>query len=115
MSVAPDVVHAVADVLRDRHRINAISGSRLAAEVAARLARPIHPRRVGEAVERLIEHGSAICSTSADGYWTAETPEQLEESLAEVERRARMTLRRRRMLRRALAEMRGQVALSEVA
>ncbi len=105
---APDVVAAVADALRDRPRAQAVSGAQLADIVAAVLERRIHPRRCGEAVEALIDSGLPICSTAAAGYWWASSVEEIDDSLREVERRARRMLTRRRALRQRRAELLGQ-------
>ena len=65
-------------------------------------------RRLQEAAEELLEAGAPIVGMSASGVFWAETAEEIEQSLAETEKRARKTLRRRRLLRRALLAMRGQ-------
>jgi len=107
-------------------RERAITGERLAELVGQKLLDRGHQhalclrtlmRRVQESVQELIEAGEGIASTSTPprGYWSAQTVEELEESLAECERRARMTLRRRRGLRRVMARMRGQVEIQGIA
>ncbi len=81
------------------------------AEIAAALG-TTRLRTVGEAVEELIAQGVPIASRSANGYRLTTSADELERSLAEVERRARKTLLRRRHLRRALAALRGQRQLA---
>ena len=70
-------------------------------------------RRCQESVAELIEAGEPLASSSHPprGYWRAVTVEDLEESLAESDKRARMALRRRRLLRSRIMEMRGQQAM----
>lgn len=65
-------------------------------------------RSIGEAVDLLLDDVT-ICSTSADGYWIATTPDEVEASLHETERKAKRLLTRRRRQRTRLAELRGQV------
>lgn len=107
-------------------RARAVTGERLAELVGLRLQERGHDhglklrslmRAVQVAVGELIDEGEPVGSSSARplGYWWAETAEELEESLAEVEKRARMTLRRRRAQRAALARLRGQVSMRGVA
>ena len=68
-------------------------------------------RRIGESVAALIEQGWPIASDSRRGYWLATKPEDLEASLAEATKRARATLRRRRLLRTQIRELRGQMRM----
>ena len=103
-------------------RERAITGEALAEEVAVRLQAEgrevnLSPRtmlrRCQESVAELIEAGEPLASSSHPprGYWRAVTVEDLEESLAESDKRARMALRRRRLLRSRILEMRGQQAM----
>lgn len=110
MRADPKVVEALGGLLAMRHlgRDEAATGEALRFELEREGFEVGALRRIGEAVEALIEKGYPICSTSALGYWFAEVPEDLEESLRESERRARMALRRRSLLKRRLMEMRGQ-------
>ncbi len=87
-------------------RSRAVKGRDIAARIGV-----TRLRTVGEVVELLREQGIPICSASDCGYWRASTAEEVEASLRESERRARSMLRQRRLLRAALAMMRGQVAL----
>jgi hypothetical protein len=114
-----DEVAAVLCVLA-RGRARAITGEHLAGQVAERIRASGRPcdwslrtltRRCQEAVQALIEHGEPIASSSEPprGYFWAESPEELETSLAESDRRARMALRRRGLLRQRIREMRGQL------
>lgn len=109
-------------VVLARGRANAITGERLAQAVAERmeaggeslgLSPRTMQRRCQEALAELVAMGEPVASSSRPplGYWWAETAEDLEESLAESERRARMALRRRRFLRQRIREMRGQIAM----
>jgi hypothetical protein len=109
-----------------RGRAAAITGERLGELVGLRLLEGGHQhalalrtlmRRCQEAVVELIEAGEPVASSSRPplGYWWAETADELEESLRECEQRARMTLKRRRALRGALAKLRGQVSMRGVA
>jgi hypothetical protein len=103
-----------------RGRARAITGEHLAGLVADRIREGGRAcgwslrtltRRCQEAVQALIERGEPIASSSEPprGYFWAESPEELEESLAESDRRARMALRRRGLLRQRIREMRGQL------
>lgn len=109
-------------VVLARGRENALTGERLAEAVAARLTeggRTHHlssrtmQRRCQEAVAEIIELGEPVASSSRPplGYWWAVSSGDLEESLAESDKRARMALRRRRLLRRAWMELLGQERL----
>lgn len=109
--LAPDVVVEVESLLRGRTREIALTGERLALEVSARLGRPVHPRRCGEAVERLTANGLPVCSTSAEGYWLASSPEEYEATVAEARKRALATLKRLSAAKRNLLRLRGQRAL----
>jgi hypothetical protein len=98
-----------------RGRANAITGERLAEIVGAKipehgLAPATLQRRTQEAVEEGIEAGEPIGSSSSPprGYWWAEIAEDLEESLAEADGRAKKALRRRRCLKLRIRELRGQ-------
>lgn len=115
MSAAPDVIQAVSSLLRGRPRSHALTGERLALEVSARLGRPVHARRCGEAVEVLTARGQAICSLSGVGYWEATAADEYEASVAESRRRALSTLRAHRAKRRNLLRLRGQTTMGEVA
>lgn len=106
MRADPLVVEAVRSALRPGKE-NARSGQDIARALFLSGLR-CHRRRVGEAVAELVEQGLPVCSTAADGYYLATKAEEIEESLREAEKRCRMTLRRRRFLRRALALLRGQ-------
>jgi hypothetical protein len=113
----------VAVLLTHAHgRAQAMTGEQLAEFVGAQLREGGHPhalavrtlmRRVQEAVVELIDLGEPIASSSTPprGYWWAVSAAELEESLRECEQRARMTLRRRRALRWAMAKLRGQMDL----
>jgi hypothetical protein len=111
-------------VVLARGRENALTGERLAEAVAARLLEGGHEhhlsartmqRRCQEPVAELIEVGEPIASSSKPplGYWWAVSSGDLEESLAESDKRARKALRRRRLLRRAWMELLGQERLRE--
>jgi hypothetical protein len=114
VSASPRLISTVRHLLREGKE-HAQTGADLMAAVRVLDIQCDHLRRIGEAVAALIEEGVPVCSRSSEGYYLAGTAEEIEESLMEVERRARMTLRRRRLLRRALAEKRGQVAIPEAA
>jgi biotin operon repressor len=108
----PAVTNALGALLLERHQGNAhaATGEVLRQELQA-AGLSLHLRRVGESVEALIEQGWPIASLSRLGYWIAREPEELEAALFEVERRAKASLRRRRLLRRQIAELRGQVRM----
>jgi hypothetical protein len=107
-------------------RERAITGERLAELVGQKLLDRGHEhalsirtlmRRCQESVAELIEGGEGIASNSSPprGYFAAQTVEELEDSLAECEQRARMIFRRRRGLRRVMARMRGQQEIRGIA
>lgn len=111
MAADPALVEALSHLLAFRHlgRGEAATGAALRFELEREGFDVGALRRIGEAVEVLVEKGHPICSTSSLGYWYARTADEVEESLRESEKRARMALRRRRLLRRCLREMLGQV------
>jgi predicted secreted protein len=115
VSVEAAFTEALGHLLLDRHvgREHAAKSPVLLQELEAAGFPTRRVRSIGEAVDELLDQ-LAICSTSGEGYWVATTAEDIEASLAEVEKRARMSLRRRRRLRQRLMEFRGQVR-SEVA
>lgn len=111
VSVQPDVILAVRELLDGRSRSKAMSGPALARAVSGVVGRIQAVRRVGEAVENLRAQGLPICSTSAEGYWTAQTAEEVEASVRESRRRALASLRQFRLMRRAWLELSGQARL----
>jgi hypothetical protein len=69
-------------------------------------------RRLQECAEALLEdEGHPIVGLSSSGVWWAQTASEIELALDECERRARKTLRRRRLLRRVWLAMKGQEEL----
>jgi hypothetical protein len=68
-------------------------------------------RRCEEAVEDLRAAGVLIAASGA-GKFTPVTPEEIERDLRQTEAKARKQLRHRSRMRRALAEMRGQLRLA---
>lgn len=114
--VDPALAEALGHLLMDRHvgRANAARSPVLLRELAEVGFPTNRVRSIGEAVDELLD-SLAVCSTSADGYWIATTPEDVEASLAETERRARKSLTKRRRLRQRLYELRGQVRTEGVA
>ncbi len=70
-------------------------------------------RRLQEASELLLAEGHPVVGLSSAGVFYAVAADELEAALKESEQRARRTLRRRRLLRRALLRMLGQVDLGE--
>lgn len=102
-------------VRRGRGREAVITRDEIAAEVQARgvgtgLKHGTLARRIEEGLLEMLRREEPVCSRSAPprGYWLAKTPEELEESLAESDQRARSALYRRRLTKRALARLRGQ-------
>lgn len=102
-------------VRRGRGREAVITGDEIAAELEARgvgtgLQRRTLIRRIEEGLLEMLRREEPVCSRSAPprGYWIAKTAEELEESLAESDRRAKSALYRRRLTKRALARLRGQ-------
>jgi hypothetical protein len=114
VSASPRLIATVRHLLREG-RANAQTGADLMAAVRVLDIQCDHLRRIGEAVAALIEEGVPVCSRSSEGYYLAGTAEEIEAALRETEKRARMTLRRRRLLRRALLEKRGQTPIPEAA
>jgi hypothetical protein len=116
MSASPRLVATVRHLLREG-RANAQTGADLLAQVRVLDldVRQDCVRRIQEAIQALIEEGVPVCSRSSEGYYLAGTAEEIEDALRETEKRARMTLRRRRLLRRALLEKRGQTPIQEAA
>jgi hypothetical protein len=108
--------HALHVLLFDRHsgRENAATAASLSRELAAAGVTVSHPRRIGEAVARLVSLGVPVCATSSSGYFMPTEASDIEAALAETEKRARRTLLRRRFLRAALSEMRGQRRIAGV-
>ena len=109
-AVDPALRLALSLLLPSRHqgRAHAATWEALRAELGAEGLQVGAIRRLQEAAEELLEAGAPIVGMSASGVFWAETAEEIEQSLAETEKRARKTLRRRRLLRRALLAMRGQ-------
>jgi len=59
-------------------------------------------RDVRDVIAHLIDdHDMAICSTSKDGYWWAQSPEEIDRTLAQLISRQRWIYRRIRGLERA--------------
>jgi hypothetical protein len=69
-------------------------------------------RRLQEAAELLREEGYPVVGLSSGGVFMARTVDELDEAIAENDKRARKSLRKRRLLRRVRARMLGQVDLS---
>ena len=86
-------------------RANAVTARQLAALFGT------HTRRIGEIVSALVASGIPVCSTSSSGIWIASDPADVDASLAEVEKRARQMLRKRRFLRAVRNELLGQSRL----
>jgi hypothetical protein len=114
VSASPRLIATVRHLLREG-REHAQTGADLMAQVRVLDVNCDCLRRIGEAVAALIEEGVPVCSRSSEGYYLAGTAEEIEAALRETEKRARMTLRRRRLLRRALLEKRGQTPIPEAA
>jgi hypothetical protein len=114
MSASPRLIATVLHLLREG-REHAQTGADLMAQVRVLDVQCDCIRRIGEAVAALIEDGQPVCSSSSQGYWIASTAEEIEEALRETEKRARRTLRRRRLLRSALLAKRGQTSIPEAA
>jgi hypothetical protein len=112
--VLSDALHVL---LFDRHtgREQAATAAVLSRELASVGLVVSHPRRIGEAVAHLVSLGVPVCATSSSGYFMPTEAEDIESALRECEQRARRTLLRRRFLRAALAEMRGQKRIEGVA
>jgi hypothetical protein len=108
--------HALQTLLFDRHtgRTNAATAAALSRELADLGRLVAHPRRIGEAVAHLVSLGVPVCATSSSGYFMPTEASDIEAALAETEKRARRTLLRRRFLRAALSEMRGQRRIAGV-
>jgi hypothetical protein len=69
-------------------------------------------RRLQECAEVLLEEDACpIVGLSERGIFWATRPEEIERALRQAEKRARNTLRRRRLLRRVWQEMSGQEQL----
>lgn len=115
-AVDPAVRLALSLLLHARHqgRSRAATWEALRDELAVEGLEVGVVRRLQEAAEELLEEGAPIVGMSAAGVFWAETAEEIEQSLAETEKRARKTLRRRRLLRRALLAMRGQESIPAV-
>ena len=110
-AVDPALRLALSLLLHSRHqgRAHAATWEALRAELGAEGLQVGAIRRLQEAAEELLEReGAPIVGLSGDGVFYAETAEEIEAALRETEKRARKTLRRRRLLRRAWLEMRGQ-------
>lgn len=115
--VDPALRLALALLLHARHqgRERAATWAGLAEELEAEGMHVTNVRRLQEAARSLLEEdGAPIVGLSSDGVWWAETAEEIEEALRECESRARMALRRRRLLRRVWLEMRGQESILAV-
>lgn len=81
-----------------------------AAHIAGRLDIP--PRNVRALVTELREDGIAICGTPRDGYYIAETAEELEETCQFLRQRALHSLTLESRLRKIpLADLLGQLHL----
>lgn len=114
-TVDPALRLALSLLLHSRHqgRARAATWAALATELEAEgmFLGSAGPRRCQEAGEALLAEGVPVVGLSADGVWLAETAEEIEVALREAERRARRTLRRRRLLRTVWRELVGQERL----
>lgn len=89
---------AVLQVLNDHRGFeNRVSRTRLQALVSVVVNQMVRDREMREAIERLRAtkpEGAYICSTTSGGYWMATSIQELENYLAQDERRAKRTLMR---------------------
>lgn len=107
---------ALALLLHVRHfgRENAATWEALRDELVAEGMPRVVIRRLQEAAELLLEEeGAPIVGLSSDGVWWAASADEIEQALRECEKRARKTLRRRRLLRTAWKELLGQERMRE--
>jgi hypothetical protein len=72
-------------------------------------------RRLQEAAEALREEGLPAVGLSSWGVFWARTVDELDEAIEENDRRARKSLRKRRLLRMVRARMLGQTRIPEAA
>lgn len=115
MTITPEDVLAV---IR-RGRANGMTACQLRNAVADRQRAPLavavtasSTRKVREAVEALRRAGHPICATPEDGYYLAETDEELSSTIGFLRSRAMTSLVQIAQLRRiALPELMGQLQL----
>jgi hypothetical protein len=97
----PDVMLLVHELLQEQHRgaARAATWAALLAKVSERLGENVAVWRLQEAAAALVDQGDPIVATSDDGVWWAETVEEVDRGIRELEHRTAGVGRRKSRLK----------------